>query len=152
MSRQHIHGLQSIGMANKKYRIYDTRGPCQSIQSIVKPVYCRFRQIRRTYKSLRCLDVAIWRFSWQQTTDRQNRLLYPCACTRDNYTCTCTFRVEWVSPISAGVTVQMMQVLALPPSDDCNILVNLDSRNGMWALYTRREGQTQHTEQYRSIK
>ena len=30
---------------------------------IVKPVYHRFRQIRRTYESLRCLDVAIWRFS-----------------------------------------------------------------------------------------
>ena len=46
-----------------------------------------------------------------------------------------TLRVEWVSPTSAGVTVQMIQVLAFPPRDDCNILVNLDSLNGMWALY-----------------
>ena len=46
-----------------------------------------------------------------------------------------TLRVEWVSPRSAGVTVQIIQVLAFPPRDDCNILVNLDSLNGMWALY-----------------
>ena len=51
-----------------------------------------------------------------------------------------TFRVEWVSPISAGVTVQMIQVLAFPPSDGCNILVNLESRNGMWVLHAKREG------------
>ena len=48
----------------------------------------------------------------------------------------CTFRVECVSPTSAGVTVQMIQVLAFPPRDDCSILVSLDSLNGMWALDT----------------
>ena len=39
-----------------------------------------------------------------------------------------------VSAISAGETVQMMQVLAFPPSDGCSIRVSLESRNGMWAL------------------
>ena len=33
--------------------------------------------------------------------------------------------------MAAGVMVQITQVLALPPSDDCRILVNLDSRNGI---------------------
>ena len=84
---QITHGLPLIGMANKTLYC-DTRGPCQSIQSIVKPVYRRFRQIRRTYESLRCLDVMIWWFSWRQQTDRQQtdktKCFTPCTCVRGN--------------------------------------------------------------------
>lgn len=37
-------------------------------------------------------------------------------------------RVLEVSSIKAGVTAQIMAVCALPPSDDCSILVSLLSR------------------------
>ena len=64
---QRTHGQQSIGMAIKT-PYCDTHGPCQSIQSIVKQVFRQLQLIRRTYKSLRCLDVVIWWFSWWQQT------------------------------------------------------------------------------------
>ena len=36
-----------------------------------------------------------------------------------------------VSSTAAGVIVQSIDVLALPPSEDCKIRVSLESRNGM---------------------
>ena len=36
-----------------------------------------------------------------------------------------------VSSTAAGVIVQIIDVLALPPSEDCKIRVSLESRNGM---------------------
>lgn len=50
-----------------------------------------------------------------------------------------TFRVEWVSPISAGVTVQIIHVLAFPPSDGWRIRVSFESRKGIWELYCRKK-------------
>ena len=37
--------------------IYDTHGPCQLIQSIMKAVFHQFRQIHHTCESLRYVDV-----------------------------------------------------------------------------------------------
>ena len=42
-----------------------------------------------------------------------------------------TFRVLMVSSTAAGVIVQIIDVLAFPPSEDCKIRVSLESRNGM---------------------
>jgi hypothetical protein len=42
--------------------------------------------------------------------------------------CTSYPSVLAVSTIEAGVTAQMIAVCALPPSDDCSILVSLLSR------------------------
>ena len=42
-----------------------------------------------------------------------------------------TFRVLIVSSTAAGVIVQIIDVLAFPPSEDCKIRVSLESRNGM---------------------
>ena len=61
----------------QNHSICDTCGPCPTIQSIVKAVFHQFLQVCCIVKSLRCLDLAIWQFSWWQQTDRQNRLLYP---------------------------------------------------------------------------
>ena len=36
-----------------------------------------------------------------------------------------------VSSTAAGVIVQIIDVLAFPPSEDCKIRVSLESRNGM---------------------
>ena len=36
-----------------------------------------------------------------------------------------------VSSTAAGVIVQIIDVLAFPPSEDCRIRVNLESRNGI---------------------
>ena len=60
----------------QKHSICDVCRPCQPIWSIMNPVFQRFRLICCAYKSLRCLDLQIWRFlCWQ--TDGQNWLLYP---------------------------------------------------------------------------
>ena len=79
---QKAHGLQLIGMANKN-SICDTRGTCQTIWSIVKPVFSQFRQFRCTYESLRWLDVLICWFLWRLQTarrpDKTDRFT-PCAC------------------------------------------------------------------------
>lgn len=40
----------------------------------------------------------------------------------------CTFKVERVSSRHAGVTVQMIAVLAFPPNEFCRILVSFESR------------------------
>ena len=64
--------------------IYDAHGPSQTIQSVFKPVYSRFRLIGYAYKLHRLLDFEIWRFSWWRRTDT----LY-CACARDINTCEC---------------------------------------------------------------
>ena len=41
-----------------------------------------------------------------------------------------TFNVLMVSSTAAVVIVQIIEVLALPPSEDCKIRVSLESRNG----------------------
>ena len=64
----------------QKCTICDARGPCQRNRSVLKPVFRWFRQIHCVYELLRYLDLEMWRFSWwqrQQTDNRQNRLLYP---------------------------------------------------------------------------
>ena len=43
----------------------------------------------------------------------------------------CTFKVLIDSSIATGVIVHIIEVLAFPPREDCSILVNLESRNGM---------------------
>ena len=78
---QKSHDLQwarSMGMdeCQNKNAVCDAHRPFQSIWSILKRVFRQFRLICYAYKLLRCLKVEIWRFSWWQTTDRQNRLLY----------------------------------------------------------------------------
>ena len=57
-------------MANKmpKCSICDACGPCQTIRSIMKPVFRRYQRIYCTYESLRCLDLQIRRFLCQQQT------------------------------------------------------------------------------------
>lgn len=42
-----------------------------------------------------------------------------------------TFKVLIDSSIAAGVIVHSMEVFAFPPSDDCNIRVSFESRNGI---------------------
>ena len=76
MIRKHM-ARSRIGMANS-----DTCGLCQTISSILKPVFCQIRRIYCAYKSLRCLDLKIWRFScWWQMTDKTD-CFTPCACAR----------------------------------------------------------------------
>ena len=47
--------------------------------------------------------------------------------------------------MSAGVTVQMIHVFALPPKEGWRILVSLESLKGMWALQ-RGEGRERERE------
>jgi hypothetical protein len=44
---------------------------------------------------------------------------------------------------SAGVTLQIMAVFALPPRAGCNILANLLSRYGTWPLSRESKQQSQ---------
>ena len=45
-----------------KCSICDACGPCQTIRSIMKPVFRLYQRIYCTYESLRCLDLQIRRF------------------------------------------------------------------------------------------
>jgi hypothetical protein len=70
MCTKHM-GVRLIGVANK-HRIWDARGPYQTIRGIMKQVFRRFRLTRcALYESLRCLyrspDLAIFVL----TTERQ---------------------------------------------------------------------------------
>ena len=56
----------------QKHTICDACRPCHLIRSTVRPVFYQIRQIFRAYKSLRCLDVEIWRFF----VDNNNRTDY----------------------------------------------------------------------------
>jgi len=38
---------------------------------------------------------------------------------------------------TSGFIVQMTDILALPDKEGCNILVNLEFRNGTWSLVSR---------------
>ena len=57
-----------------KCTICVAHGPCQRNRSIMKPVLRQFQGIHCAYKSLRCLDLKMWRFScWRQTTTDDDR-------------------------------------------------------------------------------
>jgi hypothetical protein len=55
MCTKHM-GVRLIGVQPIKHRIWDARGPYQTIQGIMimKQVFRRFRLIRCAYESLRC--------------------------------------------------------------------------------------------------
>ena len=63
------------------YTICDACRPCHSIWNTVRAVFHQIRQICCASKSLRCLDVEIWQFFYDDRTD----YFTPCACTRGKY-------------------------------------------------------------------
>ena len=78
--------------SQQKVLICDACGPCQMIQSKLKPVFCWFGRIHCVYDLLRCLDLEIWWFScWQQmmmtddNDDRQTDYFTSCICVQGNY-------------------------------------------------------------------
>ena len=73
-----------------KYIICDACRPCHSILNILKPVYCQLWQIHCTYKSLRCLDLKIWRFFVDDDNNDDNNndttdYFTPRTCNRDDW-------------------------------------------------------------------
>ena len=87
-SSQHMEWVQPVttDMLNGKCTIYSTSEPCSAIWSVQKPVFHQYLPIRGSYSMHRCLELEIWRFSWQrrQTTDKTD-CFTPCTCTQGNY-------------------------------------------------------------------
>ena len=58
--------LPAVGMINRRGYSCQQKlkycSPCQTIQSILKPVFCQIGQICCIYNSLRCLGLEIWRY------------------------------------------------------------------------------------------
>ena len=78
---QKAYGLQqpeqvrSIGVANRNSLFVTLVGCAKRNRSILKPVFCQFRQVHCAYELLRCLDLKMWRFSCRQQTTIDRRLL-----------------------------------------------------------------------------
>ena len=71
-----------VGMVNGcgynsqlKYTICEAYRLYHSILTILRPVFRQLRQIRCTFKSLRCLNPKIWQFFCGR--QQHNQLLYP---------------------------------------------------------------------------
>jgi hypothetical protein len=64
----------------QKHSVCDTRGPYQTIRSIIKLNFRLFQRINYACESLRCLDLEIWRFScpWQTKTITLPLAVYAC--------------------------------------------------------------------------